>query len=177
MQDERQPQDAPGRRDARQAKRIRAHRHEALLHGDRNRIVAPCARERTRIVVPVRVGERFHRAGELRLEPPAALAELPLEREIGESRRWLEAKLGRPVDQFAYPNGDHDARALACVRRHYAAAVTVDEGFVSIGADALRLPRVPAPWNALRLALVVHREPRGYLRVAPMTASGSQVAI
>jgi len=106
-----------------------------------------------------------------------SLDDAALEREVGGSRRLLEARLERPVELFAYPNGDHDARSLACARRHYAAAVTVEEGFVREGADALRLPRIPAPWSALRLALVLHREPPGYLRVAPMTASGSQVAI
>jgi peptidoglycan/xylan/chitin deacetylase (PgdA/CDA1 family) len=105
-----------------------------------------------------------------------SLDEAALEREIGESRRVLEAKLGRPVETFAYPNGGFDARVLACARRHYAAAVTVERGFVREGSDPLRLPRVSLPWSALRLALALHREPQDYLRVAPMTTSGSQVA-
>lgn len=102
-----------------------------------------------------------------------------LEREVGESRRLLEARLGRPVEQFAYPNGDLDGNVAQAVRRHYAVAVTVEPRFVEPGADPLRLPRVSMSWNPLRLALALHRAKAGpgYFLVAPMTASGSQVAI
>jgi peptidoglycan/xylan/chitin deacetylase (PgdA/CDA1 family) len=99
-----------------------------------------------------------------------------LERELAESRRVLESKLGRPVEEFAYPNGDLDAGVAEAVRRHYAAAVTVEEGFVAPGADPLRLPRVAVSWSTLRLAVALHRPKKGYRLVAPMTVSGSQVA-
>jgi peptidoglycan/xylan/chitin deacetylase (PgdA/CDA1 family) len=46
-----------------------------------------------------------------------------IEAELGESRRMIEAKLGRPAEFFSYPNGDVDERTLAGVRRHYRAAV------------------------------------------------------
>jgi hypothetical protein len=42
---------------------------------------------------------------------------------LAESRRLIEAKLGRPAEFFSYPNGDVDERTLAGVRRHYRAAV------------------------------------------------------
>lgn len=84
-----------------------------------------------------------------------------LEREVGESRRLLEARLGRPVEQFAYPNGDLDGNVAQAVRRHYAVAVTVEPRFVEPGADPLRLPRVSMPWNPLRLALALHRAKAG----------------
>lgn len=106
-----------------------------------------------------------------------SLPDAALERELGESRRMLEEKLGRPVASFAYPNGDYDARVLSGVQRHYGIAVTVERGFVRAGADPLRLPRISASWSALRFALALHREPPGYVRAAPMTTSGSQVAI
>lgn len=102
-----------------------------------------------------------------------------LEHEVCESRRLLEARLGRRVEQFAYPNGDLDGKVVEAVRRHYAVAVTVEPRFVEPGTDPLRLPRISMPWNPLRLGLAVHRgkaDP-GYFLVAPMTASGSQVAI
>jgi peptidoglycan/xylan/chitin deacetylase (PgdA/CDA1 family) len=79
--------------------------------------------------------------------PPA-----DLEAEVRDSRRLLERGLQRPVEFFAYPNGDHDAGAEAAVRKHYRAAVTVAHGWVRRGADAHRLPRLSAPRSVLRLA-------------------------
>ena len=104
--------------------------------------------------------------------PPAEV-----ECELADSRRILESRLGRPVEEFAYPNGDFDEQVLACARRHYAVAVSVEEAFVRPGSDPLRLPRVNVPFSALRLALALHREKAAYRLVAPMSASGSQVAI
>ncbi len=75
-----------------------------------------------------------------------------LEEEVRDSRRQLERGLERPVDTFAYPNGDLDSAAEACVRRHYRAAVIASGGWVRRGADAHRLPRVAAPTGVLRLA-------------------------
>jgi peptidoglycan/xylan/chitin deacetylase (PgdA/CDA1 family) len=75
-----------------------------------------------------------------------------LEEEVRDSRRQLERGLDRPVDTFAYPNGDLDPEAEACVRRHYRAAVIGDGGWVRRGADAHRLPRLAAPTSVLRLA-------------------------
>jgi hypothetical protein len=75
-----------------------------------------------------------------------------METEVRDSRRQLEEALQRPVEVFAYPNGDHDAAAEACVRRHYLAAVTASSGWVRRGADAHRLPRRAAPSSVLRLA-------------------------
>lgn len=79
---------------------------------------------------------------------PAAEAET----EIRESRRQLERGLQRPVELFAYPNGNHNPAVEACVRKHYRAAVTASRGWVSRGADAHRLPRLAAPRGVLRLA-------------------------
>ena len=102
-----------------------------------------------------------------------SLGEAELEYEIGGSRRALEEKLGRPVELFAYPNGDADAATVASVRRHYAAAVTVEEGWVPRGADPHLLPRINVPGSVLRLALTLHRD---YFAPAPRSRSGSQVA-
>ena len=79
--------------------------------------------------------------------PPA-----DVEAEVRDSRRLLERGLQRPVEFFAYPNGDHDAGAEVAVRKHYRAAVTVANGWVRRGADAHRLPRLSAPRGVLRLA-------------------------
>ena len=86
------------------------------------------------------------------------LDDAALEREVAGSRRRLEEALGRPAGQFAYPNGDYDARVLECVRRHFDIAVTTDVGVVPAACDALRLPRIAAPRSLLRLALALHRE-------------------
>ena len=75
-----------------------------------------------------------------------------LEEEVRDSRRQLERGLDRPVDTFAYPNGDFDPETEACVRRHYRAAVTGSGGWLRRGADPHRLPRRAAPTGVLRLA-------------------------
>lgn len=80
-----------------------------------------------------------------------------LEAEVGDSRRLLERALQRPVDLFAYPNGDYDGASEACVRRHYRAALTVEERPVTRGTDPLRLPRLAAPSGVLRLARRIYR--------------------
>jgi peptidoglycan/xylan/chitin deacetylase (PgdA/CDA1 family) len=72
--------------------------------------------------------------------------------EVRDSRRQLERGLERPVELFAYPNGDHNAAVEACVRKHYRAAVTASRGWVCRGADAHQLPRLAAPRGVLRLA-------------------------
>ena len=79
-----------------------------------------------------------------------------LEREIVQSRRLLEGKLERAVELFAYPNGDQDERVLACVRRHYRAAVSTVQNWIRAGCDAHLLPRVDAPQGALRLCWNMH---------------------
>jgi peptidoglycan/xylan/chitin deacetylase (PgdA/CDA1 family) len=80
------------------------------------------------------------------------------EREIGHSRRELEAKLQRTVDLFAYPNGDLDAEVHRCVQRHYRGAVTTEPSWVAAGCDPHLIPRGCAPLGALRLAWNLHRE-------------------
>ncbi|HWV90830.1 MAG TPA: polysaccharide deacetylase family protein [Burkholderiales bacterium] len=75
-----------------------------------------------------------------------------LENEVRDSRRQLERTLERPVDTFAYPNGDLDAASDTCVRKHYRVAVTTANGWVARGADAHRLPRLAGPSSVLKLA-------------------------
>jgi peptidoglycan/xylan/chitin deacetylase (PgdA/CDA1 family) len=82
-----------------------------------------------------------------------------VEREVASSRRVLEAQLDRPVELFAYPNGDHDAVALECARRHYAAAVAGIPSWVRPASDPHLLPRMNTPRGVLRLALALHRRP------------------
>ena len=74
---------------------------------------------------------------------------------FGDNFLWSNATLTvlqRPVELFAYPNGDHNEAVAACVRRHYRAAVTASSGWIRRGADTHRLPRLAAPRGVLRLA-------------------------
>ena len=80
-----------------------------------------------------------------------------LEREIVESRRILEQRLGRTVDLFCYPNGSLDPRVHAVVARTYRAAVTTEYGFVGARPDLHRLHRIPATPRLPLLAWRMHR--------------------
>jgi peptidoglycan/xylan/chitin deacetylase (PgdA/CDA1 family) len=83
-----------------------------------------------------------------------------LEFEVGESRRAIEARLGRAADLFAYPNGNRNAQVHACVARHYRAAVTTDTDWVRRqAADVHLLPRLSAPRGAVRLCWNMHMDP------------------
>jgi peptidoglycan/xylan/chitin deacetylase (PgdA/CDA1 family) len=67
--------------------------------------------------------------------------------EIAGSKAHLEARLGRAVPCFCYPNGraqDYDDRAVAAVRdAGFAAAVTAEGALVWSDTDIYRLPRLP----------------------------------
>jgi len=66
-----------------------------------------------------------------------------LRRELSGSKSRLEEILGRQVDQFCYPNGDHDERVQCEVARAgYRAAVTVVNGLIQREDDPLTLRRV-----------------------------------
>lgn len=79
-----------------------------------------------------------------------------LEKELYASREQLEARLGRAVHHFAYPNGSFDGtvRSFAC--RFYRSAVTVNCGGVGLGDDVFALKRInndfDLPTFAWRLA-------------------------
>ena len=75
-----------------------------------------------------------------------------IEDEVGKSRARLEAELQRPVETFAYPNGDYDEVVHRCVRKHYRVAVAAQEGALGGECDPHLLPRLCAPKGALRLA-------------------------
>ncbi len=63
--------------------------------------------------------------------------------EIVRSREELERRLAKPVDFFAYPNGDYSDRDLALVRdAGYACALTVDAGTNDQHTDLFRLKRI-----------------------------------
>lgn len=72
--------------------------------------------------------------------------------ELSASRRVLETLTNRPVDSFAYPEGDVDARVEALVRRSgYSTAFTTETGPVGQGANPLRLRRTEVSASDSRL--------------------------
>jgi len=77
--------------------------------------------------------------------------------EIGESRKWLEEKLKRPVEHFCYPNGVFDAAVLASVRKSYSSAVSSVMGKVGGGDDLHRLKRINTARQLPLLAWRLHR--------------------
>jgi peptidoglycan/xylan/chitin deacetylase (PgdA/CDA1 family) len=85
------------------------------------------------------------------------LAPEALPAEIDESRRQLEARLGRPVTHFCYPNGLHDDRAVERVRGAFTAAVTTEGRVVRATDDPWRLPRIGVAETVPYLAWRLHR--------------------
>lgn len=81
------------------------------------------------------------------------MSEPEIDAELRESRRMLEAKLGRCAEFFSYPNCDVDWRTLAGVRRYYRAAVVHKSG---MPLDPHLLPSVHLPRGVLRLAWKVN---------------------
>lgn len=71
-----------------------------------------------------------------RLEPA------DLDRELVDSRRMLESRLGRPVEALAYPNGDFSPRVIEAARRAgYGLAFTTEVGIVHDAAEPLEIRR------------------------------------
>jgi peptidoglycan/xylan/chitin deacetylase (PgdA/CDA1 family) len=63
--------------------------------------------------------------------------------EIAGSKAALEDRLGRAVDHFCFPYGDHDRDCLdAVAAAGYVTAVTVERGRVRRGRSLLALPRL-----------------------------------
>lgn len=75
--------------------------------------------------------------------------------ELAESKRLIESSVGRPCDQFSYPNGspaDFDART----RQHvidtgYRSAVTTIKTAVAANQDRFEIPRCVLTHNAITL--------------------------
>lgn len=80
-----------------------------------------------------------------------------LEREVRDSRLWLERQLGRPVEHFCYPNGSNNPAVRHAVAATYASAVTTEYGQVMAGDDPHRLRRVAATPKNPNLIWRMHR--------------------
>lgn len=66
-----------------------------------------------------------------------------LRRELVDSRRELEDRLGRPVESFCYPRGQRSRRVEREVARHYELAVVRGGRAARPGTSPYRLERVP----------------------------------
>ncbi len=65
------------------------------------------------------------------------------EEEILCSRQQLENHLGRPIDLFAYPNGNFNKDLQAILKRHgFTGAVTTSKGWVGNETALLEIPRI-----------------------------------
>lgn len=79
-----------------------------------------------------------------------------VETELRDSRRVLEERLQRPIELFAYPNGDHSPLVRDIASRHYRAALVCGDRFADSTVDRYAVPRFGAPQGALRLALLAN---------------------
>lgn len=77
------------------------------------------------------------------------------EREVLDSKRWLEDLVGHRIESFAYPQGDYNPAVRELVREcGFRQAVTVTEGLVEPDPDWLALPRI---WISPTLSLSAFR--------------------
>jgi peptidoglycan/xylan/chitin deacetylase (PgdA/CDA1 family) len=96
------------------------------------------------------------------------LSDAELQREVQESKTELEAELGRPCTDFAYPYGEHDERVRAAVR-----SAGYERGFALWGGqkgDPFALPRLDlyrrhSPARAILMTTPLHRFAAGAARV------------
>lgn len=85
------------------------------------------------------------------------LAPQALDREIRDSRHWLEERLRRPVAHFCYPNGSNNAEVRRAVSGAYDSAVTTEYGQVRRGDDPHGLRRIAATPKSPNLLWRLHR--------------------
>ena len=81
-----------------------------------------------------------------------------LEAELAISQAELQARLERPICDFAYPNGSYNDAVVSIVRRFYRSAVTVNHGGIGPGNDVFTLERIGADFDLPRFSwwLAIH---------------------
>jgi peptidoglycan/xylan/chitin deacetylase (PgdA/CDA1 family) len=77
--------------------------------------------------------------------------------EISESARWLEQRLGRPIEHFCYPGGAANDQVVEMARGRYRTAVSTRPGLLAPGDDPHTLKRVHCASSLERLAWRLHR--------------------
>lgn len=76
----------------------------------------------------------------------SSLTDIELENELKASKQALLAQ-GLVEDKrtlLCYPDGNHDARVLACARQHYLAACSTRKGLITAASDPFAMPRIGA---------------------------------
>lgn len=95
-----------------------------------------------------------------------ALQDADLERELALCRATIEDRMGRPVESFAYPYGDADARVRAAVGRHFRLACGTRLAFVRADSDLLELPRIDVFYVRRRRWFEALQQPGGAAYIA-----------
>lgn len=70
-----------------------------------------------------------------------------LSRQILASKKYLEDKLGHPINNFAYPYGYFDSRVLTLVKQYYQTAVTTLPGTIQDFNSPYQLKRVRSAYD------------------------------
>lgn len=71
------------------------------------------------------------------------LKKTEIDDEIVKSKKSLEKDLGIPIKYLAFPKGRYSKTVILTVKKAgYKMALTMDDGFISEGMDALRVPRI-----------------------------------
>ncbi len=65
-----------------------------------------------------------------------------MKREILESRKIIEEKIGKPVRSFAYPNGTYNRSVRETVAAHFESALAAAEGLNKIGGHVHEIRRI-----------------------------------
>lgn len=77
-----------------------------------------------------------------------ALSDSDLAAELGDSKKAIEDLIGKPVEGFAYPYGEWDARVKdAVVQAGYRYAAATNIGALAPATDPFAIPRINMRWN------------------------------
>lgn len=91
----------------------------------------------------------MHESGLIDIEPHSVshpkltkLQKVDAEKEVQDSKRYLEELLGKTCEFFAYPSGNYNEESVSILRKlHFRAGLTVVEGTMDLSADHFRLCR------------------------------------
>jgi peptidoglycan/xylan/chitin deacetylase (PgdA/CDA1 family) len=113
-----------------------------------------------------------------------AMSDAEIDHELGESKRWLEGVLGKPVRYFGVPLNWYGRRVReSAVRQGYRAVCTSDVGTINTGSDPFHLRRLAVEgWmtaadleRMLLPGAIVQRRVIGWLKRAPARLIGPRI--
>lgn len=102
-----------------------------------------------RVMLDEKAIREMHESGFIDIEPHsvshpklAKLKQVEVEKEMQDSKRYLEELLGKTCEFFAYPSGNYNNESISILRKlNFAAGLTVSEGTVDSSTDHFRLRR------------------------------------